>query len=117
MKEYEGVERLHINRHESKVEFINTSNSKVGEMRLYRTRFNLGDISNVDITAKDTKDSMHLDIRFDTPMKCVVTRDAEGYTVIKCEKEKEEKEEPNEEFEYEKPPSLSRLMRDAERWG
>ena len=115
MKEYEGVERLRINRHESKVEFINTSSSKVGEMRLYRTRFNLGDISNVDITAKDTKDSMHLDIRFDTPMKCVVERDSDGYTIIKCEKEKEEKPEP--EFEYERPPSLSRLMRDAERWG
>lgn len=114
MKKYDSIEKLVLNRHDSRVEFIDISNSKVGEMRLYRTRFNLGDISNVDVTAKDTKDSMHLIIKFDYPMECTVERDADGYTIVKCERKKEE---PEPEFEYGEPPSLSRLMRDAERWG
>lgn len=111
-KTYDNIERLVLNRHESKIEFINAMNSKVGEERLYRTKLDI-DNASVDVVAKDTRDSMHVNIKFNEPIKCKITRDERGYTVITCEREKI----PEPSFEYEEPPSKSRLMRDTEAWG
>lgn len=113
-KEFD-IDEVIVNRHSSKIEFISNS-EKVGEESLYRTKLNFGNIplDKMEITAKDTKDSLNVDIKLPEAMKCTITKDENGYTIVKCEAEKEHEED---EFEYEETPSLGRRMRDAERWG
>ncbi len=111
MKKFD-VDSIIINRYKSKIEFL-SNEQKVEEEALYRTLLNLGEAENIEINAKDTKNSLNVSIKFKRPMKCTITKDESGYTIVKCE---EEQAKAN-EFEYEETPSKSRLIRDEEMWG
>ena len=92
------IDEVIINRHTSKIEFMSNS-EKVGEESLYRTRLSFGSIplDKMEITAKDTKDSLNVKIKLPESMKCTISKDEKGYTIVKCEAKKEGIEEREKE--------------------